>query len=99
MFYIGYLGLWPSDWYSGVKEIAVKSPWLVSQNSSRSEFRELQYTSAVRNDSVSLTELQELKMQINGLLNHPTEVVALVNKLSFAQCMFLLSVYWLETLR
>lgn len=61
--------------------------------------RELQYTSAVRNESVSLTELQELKTQINGLLNHPAEVVALVNKLSFAQCMFLLSVYWLETLR
>lgn len=77
----------------------MKSPWLVSQTSSRSEMRELQYTSAVRNESVSLTELQELKTQISGLLNHPAEVVTLVNKLSFAECMFLLSVYWLETLR
>lgn len=94
-----YLGLWPTEWYNGVKGIAVKSPWLVSQTSSRSEMRELQYTSAVRNESVSLTQLQELKTQINGLLNHPTDVAALVNKLSFAQCMFLLSVYWLETLR
>lgn len=83
----------------GVKEIAEKSPYLVSQTSSRSEMRELQYTSAVRNDSVSLTELQELKTQILNLLDHPADITAYVNKLSFAQCTYLLSVYWLETLR
>jgi hypothetical protein len=52
------LGLWPAEWYDGVRNIAVKSPYLVSQTSSRSEMRELQYTSAVRNDSVSLVSLQ-----------------------------------------
>lgn len=92
-------GLWPADWYEGVKEIAVKSPSLVSPTSSRSEMRELQYTSAVRNESVSITELQELRTQILELLKHPAEVTAIVNKLSFAQCTFLLSVYWVETLR
>lgn len=46
-------GLWPAEWYEGVREIAVKSPQLVSQTSSRSEMRGLQYTSAVRTDSVS----------------------------------------------
>ncbi|XP_077290371.1 phosphatidylinositol 4-kinase III alpha isoform X2 [Arctopsyche grandis] len=92
-------GLWPVEWYVGVKEIAEKSPYLVSQTSSRSEMRELQYTSAVRNDSVSLTELQELKTQILNLLEHPADITAYVNKLSFAQCTYLLSVYWLETLR
>ncbi|CAG9769001.1 unnamed protein product [Ceutorhynchus assimilis] len=93
-------GLWPQEWYEGVKEIAVKSPALVSPTSSRSEMRELQYTSAVRNDSVSITELQELKNQILDLLRHPADVTAIVNnKLSFAQCTFLLSVYWVETLR
>ncbi|KAL0266294.1 UNVERIFIED_CONTAM: hypothetical protein PYX00_008881 [Menopon gallinae] len=92
-------GLWPAEWYDGVKEIAVKSPYLITQTSSRSEMRELQYTSAVRNDSVSLNELQELKNQILTLLKHPTEVTAYVNKLSFAQCCYLLSVYWLECLR
>jgi hypothetical protein len=51
------LGLWPAEWYDGVRNIAVKSPYLVSQTSSRSEMRELQYTSAVRNDSVSLVSL------------------------------------------
>ncbi|PSN41691.1 hypothetical protein C0J52_07710 [Blattella germanica] len=92
-------GLWPAEWYDGVRNIAVKSPYLVSQTSSRSEMRELQYTSAVRNDSVSLNELQELKMQILNLLEHPADVTAYVNKLSFAQCTYLLSVYWLEILR
>jgi hypothetical protein len=53
-FHNSLLGLWPAEWYDGVRNIAVKSPYLVSQTSSRSEMRELQYTSAVRNDSVSL---------------------------------------------
>lgn len=38
-------------------------------------------------------------MQILTLLENPNEITAHVNKLSFAQCTFLLSVYWLETLR
>nr|XP_034827600.1 phosphatidylinositol 4-kinase alpha isoform X4 [Maniola hyperantus] len=91
--------LWPKEWYAGVKEIAVKSPFLVSQTSLRSEMRELQYTSAVRNDSVSINELQELKTQILNLLDHQQEVTVIVPKLTFAPCMYLLSVYWLETLR
>ncbi|KAJ8972794.1 hypothetical protein NQ314_000030 [Rhamnusium bicolor] len=73
------------EWYEGVKEIADKSPALVSPTSSRSEMRELQYTSAVRNDSVSVNELQELRNQILELLKHPAEITAYVNKLSFAQ--------------
>ncbi|XP_041971459.1 phosphatidylinositol 4-kinase alpha isoform X3 [Aricia agestis] len=91
--------LWPQEWYAGVKEIAVKSPFLVSQTSLRSEMRELQYTSAVRNDSVSINELQELKTQILNLLDHQPDVTVIVNKLTFAPCMYILSVYWLETLR
>ncbi|VVC98499.1 unnamed protein product, partial [Leptidea sinapis] len=94
-----HCGLWPQEWYAGVKEIAAKSPFLVSQTSLRSEMRELQYTSAVRNDSVSINELQELKTQILNLLDHQPDVTVIVNKLSFAPCMYLLSVYWLETLR
>lgn len=52
-----FLGLWPSEWREGVEQIAVKSPCLVAQgSSSRSELRQLQYTSAVRNDSVSMVK-------------------------------------------
>ena len=43
------------EWYEGVKEIAIKSPLLISsQTSLASEMRELQHTSALRNDAVSL---------------------------------------------
>ncbi|XP_017786237.1 PREDICTED: phosphatidylinositol 4-kinase alpha isoform X2 [Nicrophorus vespilloides] len=92
-------GLWPKEWYESVREIAVKTPALVSHTSSRSEMRELQYTSAVRNDSVSITEVHELRLQILELLKGSTDVTTYVNKFSFAECSFLLSVYWVETLR
>lgn len=62
--------LWPADWHEGVKEIAVKSPYLVSPDTNtRIEMRELQYTSAVRNECVSITELQELRSQILKMNN------------------------------
>ncbi|XP_031784727.1 phosphatidylinositol 4-kinase alpha isoform X2 [Nasonia vitripennis] len=92
--------LWPADWHEGVKEIAVKSPYLVSPDTNtRIEMRELQYTSAVRNECVSITELQELRSQILKMNNRSSEIAAYVAKLQFAQCTYLLSVYWLETLR
>ncbi|XP_065226540.1 phosphatidylinositol 4-kinase alpha isoform X2 [Planococcus citri] len=93
-------GLWPPEWHEGVKEIAIKSPYLTMQTPSRSEMREMQYTSAVRNDSVSVNQLLELKSQILQLMEHPPpDVTNYVNKLSFAQATYLLSVYWLETFR
>jgi len=46
-------GLWPVEWYESVREIASKSPLLLCKTSLRSEFRELQYTSALRSDAVS----------------------------------------------
>jgi phosphatidylinositol 4-kinase len=89
--------LWPSDWIQGVQEIAAKSPLLISQTPHKSEMRELNYSSAIRSDSVSVNELRS---QIILLLDHPpAEVTAYIHKLSFAQCTYLLSVYWLETLR
>ncbi|XP_055625261.1 phosphatidylinositol 4-kinase alpha isoform X4 [Toxorhynchites rutilus septentrionalis] len=89
--------LWPSDWYQGVQHIAAKSPLLISQTAHRSEMRELNYTSAIRSDSVSLNELRS---QILVLLDHPpADITACINKLTFAQCTYLLSVYWLEILR
>jgi phosphatidylinositol 4-kinase A len=60
-----FAGLWPSEWYDGVKEIAVKSPQLVSQTSSRSEMRGLQYTSAVRTDSVSVVRFNTFLLRPN----------------------------------
>uniref|UniRef100_A0ABD2XIX4 1-phosphatidylinositol 4-kinase n=1 Tax=Trichogramma kaykai TaxID=54128 RepID=A0ABD2XIX4_9HYME len=92
--------VWPTNWHEGVKYIAVKSPYLVSPDSNtRLEMRELQYTSAVRNDCVSLNELQDLRSQILKMSNRSSEIAPYVAKLQFAQCTYLLSVFWLETLR
>ncbi|XP_013774772.1 phosphatidylinositol 4-kinase alpha-like [Limulus polyphemus] len=89
-------GLWPQEWYEGVKEIAAKSPLLVSREHLRSE---LQYNSAIRAEAVSWAELQELRNQLLNHLDHPTEVTPLINKMGFPQCTYLLSVYKIEILR
>ncbi|XP_073835112.1 phosphatidylinositol 4-kinase III alpha isoform X2 [Musca autumnalis] len=89
--------LWSPEWYMGVQQIAAKSPLLISQTTHKSDMRELNYTSAIKSET---SNLNELRSDIVLLLEHPTaEVTAAINKLSFAQCTFLLSVYWLETLR
>lgn len=89
--------LWPLNWYQGVQNIAVKSPLLISLTTNKLEIRELNYTTAIKGDSISVTDLRN---QILLLLEHPpAEVVTCINKLTFYQCTYLLSVYWLETLR
>ncbi|CAL8078131.1 unnamed protein product [Orchesella dallaii] len=93
-------GLWPAEWYEGVKEIASKSPLLICRTSIRSELRELQYTSALRAEAVSPIELQELRNKILNLLDKSsTDVASIVRSLQFPQCAYVLSVYWLEILR
>jgi len=44
-------------------------------------------------------ELSGLRNTVLGVLDYPAELVPVVNRLSFAQCAYLLSVYRLETLR
>ena len=48
------IGLWPPEWHLAVCDIAVTSPLLLSQTKHRSEMKELKYTYAVRDDSVSV---------------------------------------------
>ncbi|KAK7505986.1 hypothetical protein BaRGS_00002708 [Batillaria attramentaria] len=89
-------GLWPHEWYSGVCVIATKSPHLLSKEAIR---KELLYSSALRNDSVAPGELNELRANIIALLDNNPEASAVINRLTFAQCTYILSVCRLETLR
>ena len=88
--------IWPENWFQGVKEIAAKSPLLKSREHLRSE---LHFNSAIRNEAVSGFELQEIRNQIINDLESNNEVTAIINKLTFAQCTYLLSICRLEVFR
>ncbi|KRZ50610.1 Phosphatidylinositol 4-kinase alpha [Trichinella nativa] len=77
-------GLWPQTWYDGACTIAENSPVLIFTDN----LRLLVKGSAISSDSVNPTDLQELRNSLLSQLGHPAEVVALVNKMEFAQCPF-----------
>ncbi|KIH57605.1 phosphoinositide 3-kinase family, accessory domain protein [Ancylostoma duodenale] len=95
-FDVEYSGLWPEDWYNAVCVIATKSPVLIAQENLRSELID---NAAIRSDAISPNELQEFRNTVCGVLNHPAEVVPIVNRMDFAQCTYLLSVLRMEKMR
>uniref|UniRef100_F1KPV3 1-phosphatidylinositol 4-kinase n=1 Tax=Ascaris suum TaxID=6253 RepID=F1KPV3_ASCSU len=89
-------GLWPGEWYEAVCVIASKSPVLTPQESLRAE---LVANAAIKNDAVTLMELQEIRNTVVSEIQPSAEVIALVNKMEFAQCIYLLSVFRMERMR
>ncbi|XP_046360282.2 phosphatidylinositol 4-kinase alpha-like isoform X1 [Haliotis rufescens] len=89
-------GFWPQDWYEAVCEISTKSPLLIARDHLR---KELKYSAALRNDTVGQADVNGFRMKICTVLDNPPEVVPIINRLSFAQLTYLMSVYKLETLR
>ncbi|CAI5445845.1 unnamed protein product [Caenorhabditis angaria] len=88
--------LWPEEWYNAVCETSTKTPVLIASENLRSELID---NAAIRSDSISPQELQEMRNTVLSELKHPPEVVPLVNRWDFANCTYLLSVLRMETMR
>ena len=92
-------GVWPQDWYDGVKSISVKAPKMTFSTGERSEIRQLNVNQAISKDGIKASELQELKTQLLAMLDHPANMAKLVPTYTFPIVIYLMSVYSLELLR
>ncbi|CAI2348814.1 unnamed protein product [Caenorhabditis sp. 36 PRJEB53466] len=88
--------LWPEEWYNAVCETATKTPVLIATENLRSELID---NAAIRSDSISPQELQEMRNTVLAELQHQAEAVPLINRFDFANCTYLLSVHRMETMR
>ncbi|CAJ0959757.1 unnamed protein product, partial [Mesorhabditis belari] len=95
-FDVQYSGLWPEEWYNAVCIVATKSPVLTAQENLRSELIE---NAPVKGDAITPTDLQEMRNGVSAELEHPPDVVGFVNRMDFAQCVYLLSVLRMEKMR
>ena len=84
-------GLWPEEWFNGVCTIAVKTPPLVTKEVVLSA--EIEYNSALKSDSLSALELQDIRNTLIDLVKANADLAYKIKMLSLAQCLFLLSVY------
>ncbi|VDK62135.1 unnamed protein product [Onchocerca ochengi] len=95
-FNVARIGLWPEEWFEAACEIACKSPVLTPQESLRAE---LVANATIKSNSVLSAELQEIRVTILSEICPSPEVIAVVNKLEFTHCIYLLSVYRMELMR
>ncbi|TKR67531.1 hypothetical protein L596_023672 [Steinernema carpocapsae] len=89
-------GLWPEEWHNAVCIIATKSPVLIAQENLKSELID---NAAIRQESITPQELQEIRSQVCMELKLAPDVIPAVNRMDFAQCIYLLSVFRLEMMR
>uniref|UniRef100_H2Y9T8 PI4-kinase N-terminal domain-containing protein n=1 Tax=Ciona savignyi TaxID=51511 RepID=H2Y9T8_CIOSA len=90
--------VWPAEWHNASCEISVKSPLLIFPAGDPLR-NGLRYNSALKNDTVTQAELNELRILVSNLLGNSTEISGYINAMDFALCTYLLSVYRLERLR
>uniref|UniRef100_A0AC34RIU1 1-phosphatidylinositol 4-kinase n=1 Tax=Panagrolaimus sp. JU765 TaxID=591449 RepID=A0AC34RIU1_9BILA len=95
-FDVSYSGLWPEEWYTTVCMIASRSPVLVANENLKSELID---NAAIRMSGITPLEIQELRNTVCQELNQSADVVALVNRMDVAQCLYLLSVCRMEKMR
>uniref|UniRef100_A0A915PI29 1-phosphatidylinositol 4-kinase n=1 Tax=Setaria digitata TaxID=48799 RepID=A0A915PI29_9BILA len=95
-FNVARIGLWPEEWFEAACEIACKSPVLTPQESLRAE---LVANATIKSGNVLSAELQEIRATILSEISPSPEVTAVVNKLEFAHCIYLLSVFRMELMR
>ncbi|CAL2037779.1 unnamed protein product [Caenorhabditis brenneri] len=88
--------LWPEEWYNAVCEVATKTPVLIATENLRSELID---NAAIRSDSISPQELQDMRNKVLNELGHQAEAVPLINRFDFANCTYLLSVHRMESMR
>uniref|UniRef100_A0A158Q770 1-phosphatidylinositol 4-kinase n=1 Tax=Elaeophora elaphi TaxID=1147741 RepID=A0A158Q770_9BILA len=95
-FNVARIGLWPEEWFEAACEIACKSPVLTPQESLRAE---LVANATIKSGNVLSAELQEIRVTILSEISPSPEVTVVVNKLEFAHCIYLLSVFRMELMR
>ena len=131
------VGVFPSAWYSNVRQIASKSPLLLSMGAEQYLDKELEINHPLKIENIApvrefncfcllsidtnalssvnpflpsslpthfhfsplQTELQAARQSLVDLLGKSAELDRLVYRLTFVQCMYLRSIYRLESLR
>lgn len=86
---------WPQEWFESVQQIASKSPVLIGAG----HLRELTYGLALKNEDISQTDVNQLRMSLLEQIGQVQEILPLINKLQFGPMSLLYSVYQLESLR
>ncbi|XP_065186770.1 phosphatidylinositol 4-kinase alpha-like isoform X1 [Sycon ciliatum] len=89
--------IWPEEWTRAIQHIAIKSPHLLLGFDYLK--RELMHNSVLRDEHVSVAELNDLRATLRTQLCSSAELDVFINKLGPTLCVYILSIYYLEQLR
>ncbi|CAI8048545.1 Phosphatidylinositol 4-kinase alpha [Geodia barretti] len=92
-------GVFPAGWYRSVQAVARKSPLLLSMGAGQFLDKELELNRPLRIESIGQGDVQEARQSLLDGLDRSLELDRLVVRLSFSQCLYLISIHRLETLR